>query len=81
MNRRPPDFTYEIQCIPHLGDDGVERFSADALIRDATGAVVKRLTGNKVHAYYAAAEDDAVDAARDELKRLRDGHDGPRPPS
>jgi hypothetical protein len=65
------DYSYEVSCVRHESTDGAASFSADAVIRDAQGKEVARLVGRRLHSYVEAAEDDAVEAARQELKTLR----------
>jgi hypothetical protein len=65
------DFSYEVTCVRHETDDGIACFTADAIIRDADGKEVTRIVGRRMHSYVEAAEDDAVEAARQELRQLK----------
>jgi hypothetical protein len=41
------------------------------VIRDADGKQVTRLVGKRLHSYVEAAEDEAVEEARQEMKKLQ----------
>jgi hypothetical protein len=73
MHARPLDYSFEITTIRHVGDNDATCFTADAVVRDAAGTEVARLPGKRMHSYVEAAEDDAVDAARQAIRRLRKG--------
>jgi hypothetical protein len=73
MHARPLDYSFEITTIRHVGDNDSTCFTADAVVRDAAGKEVARLPGKRMHSYVDAAEDDAVDAARQAIRRLRKG--------
>jgi hypothetical protein len=74
MQRQPLDYSYEITTIRHVGDNDVTCFTADAVVRDAAGNELATLPGKRMHSYVEAAEDDAVDAARQVIRQLRQGH-------
>ncbi|UPG95590.1 hypothetical protein [Luteibacter aegosomatissinici] len=73
MQRQPLDYSFEIATIRHVGDNDAACFTADAIVRDAAGNELVRLPGKRMHSYVEAAEDDAVDAARQAIRRLRKG--------
>ncbi|MGY3232041.1 hypothetical protein ACVWWJ_003525 [Luteibacter sp. HA06] len=73
MRKVKLDYSYEVRCVRHESDVGASCFSADAIIRDADGKEVARIVGKRVHSYVEAAEDEAVESARLELKRLNAG--------
>ncbi|MGF6494879.1 hypothetical protein ABIE56_003077 [Luteibacter sp. 621] len=71
MQRQPLDYSYEITTIRHVGENDVTCFTADAVVRDAAGNALAHLPGKRMHSYVEAAEDDAVDAARQVIRELR----------
>jgi hypothetical protein len=71
MRKVKLDYSYEVSCVRHLSDSGASCFSADVVIRDADHQEVSRLVGKRLHSYVEAAEDEAVEAARAEVKRLK----------
>jgi hypothetical protein len=79
MRHHALDYSFEITTIRHVGDGDVTCFTADAIVRDAGGNEILRLPGKRMHSYVEAAEDDAVDAARQAIRRLRKG-EPPLPP-
>ncbi|HXP00734.1 MAG TPA: hypothetical protein VN813_09535 [Luteibacter sp.] len=71
MRKAPLDYSFEIACSRHEDAEGTTCFSAQATIRDASGNEVSRAPTSQLHAYVEAAEDEAVQAARAEIRRLR----------
>jgi hypothetical protein len=71
MHKVKLDYSYEVSCVRHLSDSGASCFSADVVIRDADGKPVTRLVGKRLHSYVEAAEDEAVEEARLEMKKLQ----------
>lgn len=71
MRREPHDYSFEIACVRHVGDNDATCFTADAIIHDAGGHEVARVHGKRMHSYVEAAEDDAIDAARSAIRELR----------
>lgn len=74
MRREPHDYSFEIACVRHVGDNDATCFTADAIIHDADGQEVARIPGKRMHSYVEAAEDDAIDAARQAIRQLRVSH-------
>ena len=73
MQRHPLDYSFEVTTVRHVGDNDATCFTADAIVRDKHGTEVARLQGKRMHSYVEAAEDEAVDAARQAIRRLRKG--------
>jgi hypothetical protein len=71
MRKVKLDYSYEISCVRHQADTGASCFSADAVIRDADGKEVSRIIGKRLHSYVEAAEDEAVESARQEMRELK----------
>jgi hypothetical protein len=71
MHKVKLDYSYEVRCVRHESDTGASCFSADAIIRDADGKEVTRVIGKRVHSYVEAAEDEAIESARQELRQLK----------
>jgi hypothetical protein len=71
MHKVKLDYSYEVSCVRHVGDTGASCFTADVIIRDADGKEVTRVIGKRLHSYVEAAEDEAVESARQELKKLQ----------
>jgi hypothetical protein len=65
------DYSYEVSCVRHESDSGASCFSADVIIRDADHKEVARLVGKRLHSYAEAAEDEAMESARQEVRQLR----------
>jgi hypothetical protein len=71
LRHRPLDYSFEVTAIHHEDEQGATLFTADVTIRDAKGNEVSRLKTERLHSYVEAAEDEAVEAARKEIRRLR----------
>ena len=71
MRKVKLDYSYEVSCVRHESDTGASCFSADVVIRDADHKEVARLVGKRLHSYVEAAEDEAVESARQELRQLK----------
>jgi hypothetical protein len=71
MRKVKLDYSYEVSCVRHESDSGASCFSADVIIRDADHKEVARLVGKRLHSYAEAAEDEAMESARQEVRQLR----------
>lgn len=71
MRKVKLDYSYEVRCVRHESDVGSSCFSADAIVRDADGKEVTRIVGKRVHSYVEAAEDEAVESARQEIRKIK----------
>jgi hypothetical protein len=71
MRKVKLDYSYEVSCVRHESDTGASCFSADVIIRDADHKEIARLIGKRLHSYVEAAEDEAVESARQELRQLK----------
>jgi hypothetical protein len=71
MRKVKLDYSYEVSCVRHESDTGASCFSADVIIRDADHKEITRLIGKRLHSYVEAAEDEAVESARQELRQLK----------
>lgn len=70
MRKKPLDYSWSVFCVKHVDEEGTSCFTADATVRDAQGKEVTTIVGSRMHAYVEAAEDDAIEAARAEIRRL-----------
>ena len=64
------DYSFEITCERHE-QEGMTCFAASAVVRDANGKEVAQVANGRLHSYVEAAEDEAVEAARAEIRSLR----------
>lgn len=71
MHSKPLEYSWSVVSVKHVDDHGITCFTADATVRDIDGKAVATLVGNRRHAYVEAAEDEAIDAARMEIRRIR----------
>lgn len=73
MHSKPLEYSWSVVSVKHVDEKGITCFTADVTVRDVGGQPVATIIGSRKHSYVVAAEDDAIGAARAEIRRLKSG--------